>query len=242
MEAREHEGAAPLVRLRGVRKSYGEGPARVDVLRGIDLEIFRGEIAVVLGASGSGKSTLLNVVGGLDPADDGSVEVCGERLDGAGERELASFRRRRLGFVFQSYNLIGDLTVAENVEVCRHLSGDPLDAIELMEAVGLSGLERRFPGQLSGGQQQRVAIARAVAKNPELLLCDEPTGALDTTTSHDVLDLISRIRDEYGTTVAMVTHNESIAPMADRVVRVRDGFIVSDLANECPVPASDLVW
>lgn len=225
-----------------MRKSYGEGPARVDVLRGIDLEIFRGEIAVVLGASGSGKSTLLNVVGGLDPADDGSVEVCGERLDGAGERELASFRRRRLGFVFQSYNLIGDLTVAENVEVCRHLSGDPLDAIELMEAVGLSGLERRFPGQLSGGQQQRVAIARAVAKNPELLLCDEPTGALDTTTSHDVLDLISRIRDEYGTTVVMVTHNESIAPMADRVVRVRDGFIVSDLANECPVPASDLVW
>ena len=242
MEAREHEGAAPLVRLRGVRKSYGEGPARVDVLRGIDLEIFRGEIAVVLGASGSGKSTLLNVVGGLDPADDGSVEVCGERLDGAGERELASFRRRRLGFVFQSYNLIGDLTVAENVEVCRHLSGDPLDAIELMEAVGLSGLERRFPGQLSGGQQQRVAIARAVAKNPELLLCDEPTGALDTTTSHDVLDLISRIRDEYGTTVVMVTHNEGIATMADRVVRVRDGFIVSDLANECPVPASDLVW
>ena len=242
MEAREHEGAVPLVRLRGVRKSYGEGPARVDVLRGIDLEIFRGEIAVVLGASGSGKSTLLNVVGGLDPADDGSVEVCGERLDGAGERELASFRRRRLGFVFQSYNLIGDLTVAENVEVCRHLSGDPLDAIELMEAVGLSGLERRFPGQLSGGQQQRVAIARAVAKNPELLLCDEPTGALDTTTSHDVLDLISRIRDECGTTVVMVTHNEGIAPMADRVVRVRDGFIVSDLANECPVPASDLVW
>ena len=242
MEAREHEGAVPLVRLRGVRKSYGEGPARVDVLRGIDLEIFRGEIAVVLGASGSGKSTLLNVVGGLDPADDGSVEVCGERLDGAGERELASFRRRRLGFVFQSYNLIGDLTVAENVEVCRHLSGDPLEAIELMEAVGLSGLERRFPGQLSGGQQQRVAIARAVAKNPELLLCDEPTGALDTTTSHDVLDLISRIRDEYGTTVVMVTHNEGIAPMADRVVRVRDGFIVSDLANECPVPASDLVW
>ena len=242
MEAREHEGAVPLVRLRGVRKSYGEGPARVDVLRGIDLGIFRGEIAVVLGASGSGKSTLLNVVGGLDPADDGSVEVCGERLDGAGKRELASFRRRRLGFVFQSYNLIGDLTVAENVEVCRHLSGDPLDAIELMEAVGLSGLERRFPGQLSGGQQQRVAIARAVAKNPELLLCDEPTGALDTTTSHDVLDLISRIRDECGTTVVMVTHNEGIAPMADRVVRVRDGFIVSDLANECPVPASDLVW
>ena len=242
MEAREHEGAVPLVRLRGVRKSYGEGPARVDVLRGIDLGIFRGEIAVVLGASGSGKSTLLNVVGGLDPADDGSVEVCGERLDGAGERELASFRRRRLGFVFQSYNLIGDLTVAENVEVCRHLSGDPLDAIELMEAVGLSGLERRFPGQLSGGQQQRVAIARAVAKNPELLLCDEPTGALDTTTSHDVLDLISRIRDECGTTVVMVTHNEGIAPMADRVVRVRDGFIVSDLANECPVPASDLIW
>lgn len=254
MRGREAQGAgapqepsprtvpAPFIELKGVRKSYGEGSALTPVLRGVDLSIGRGEVAVVLGASGSGKSTLLNVVGGLDRADEGSVTVDGTDLAALDARGLARYRRRALGFVFQSYNLVPDLTARENVEVCRHLAEEPLDIADLLDAVGLGALGNRYPGELSGGQQQRVSIARALAKNPRLLLCDEPTGALDSRTARGILELIEGVAARMGTTVVMVTHNEALAPMGDRVIRVRDGLVECETANARRAPVAELAW
>ena len=233
---------AAFVTFEDVSKVYHSGEIEIRAVDHISFTIEKGEFCVIVGPSGAGKTTVLNMLGGMDACSGGTITVDGTRVSGFNARQLTTYRRHDIGFVFQFYNLVGNLTALENVELAAQICKDPLDAATVLNEVGLSARANNFPGQLSGGEQQRVAIARALAKNPKLLLCDEPTGALDTTTSHDVLDLISRIRDEYGTTVVMVTHNEGIAPMADRVVRVRDGFIVSDLANECPVPASDLVW
>jgi putative ABC transport system ATP-binding protein len=229
-----------FVKVQDVKKVYGAGGALTQALRGATLEVPQGEVCVILGASGSGKSTLLNIIGGLEPADAGGVSVGEWDLTDKGQRELVEYRRSMLGFVFQSYNLIGNLTVRENVAVCRYLSADPLDEGALLDACGLAQLERRYPPQLSGGQQQRVSIARALIKNPPLLLCDEPTGALDSTTAKDVLALIERVNRRWGTTVLMVTHNEDIARMAHLAARVRDGLVVSCARNGRPVTAARL--
>ena len=234
------EAEDAFVSVRDVRKAYGSGAALTQALRGATLAVSQGEICVILGTSGSGKSTLLNIIGGLEPADGGSICVDGRDLSEASARELSEYRRSTLGFVFQSYNLIGNLSVSENVAVCRYLSERPLDEAELMEACGLAELTRRYPAQLSGGQQQRVSIARALVKNPPLLLCDEPTGALDSVTARGVLELIESVNRRWGTTVLMVTHNEDIARMAHLVARVRDGRIVSCERNAQPVAAAQL--
>ena len=231
-----------FLEISGLRKSFGEGEARVEVLRGVNLSVEKGEIAVLLGSSGSGKSTLLNIVGGIDAADSGTISINGEKLESMDEKRLTQYRRRHLGYVFQLYNLIPDLTVRENVEVGAWLSGKPLDVDELLGTLGLSEHRDKMPTQLSGGQQQRTAIGRAIVKNPDLLLCDEPTGALDYNTSKEILKLIETVNQRYGTTVILVTHNMAIAGMADRVIRLRDGQITKITENEQKIPAADLEW
>ena len=231
-----------FLEISGLRKSFGEGEARVEVLRGVNLSVEKGEIAVLLGSSGSGKSTLLNIVGGIDAADSGTISINGEKLESMDEKRLTQYRRRHLGYVFQLYNLIPDLTVRENVEVGAWLSGKPLDVDELLGTLGLSEHRDKMPTQLSGGQQQRTAIGRAIVKNPDLLLCDEPTGALDYNTSKEILKLIETVNRRYGTTVIVVTHNAAIAGMADRVIRLRDGAIRSNEKNAVKIPAAELEW
>ena len=196
----------------------------------------------MLGPSGSGKSTFLNLIGGLEDADGGSVSVGGCELTALGPRELGEYRRRELGFVFQFYNLVPDLTIRENIEVTAHLSSDPLPMEDLLRSLGLWEHRDKFPRQVSGGQQQRCAIGRALVKNPGLILCDEPTGALDYKTSKEVLELMERVNREYGCTVVMVTHNAAIAGMADRVLRLRDGRLAEDQVNEAPLCAAELDW
>ena len=214
----------------------------MDVLKGLDLQIERGEICVLLGPSGSGKSTLLNIIGGIDAADAGSITIDGERLEDMNEKRLSLYRRKHLGYIFQMYNLIPNLTLRENIEVGAYLSDSPLDVDELMETLGITEHQRKLPNQLSGGQQQRTAIGRAIVKNPDILLCDEPTGALDYQTSKEILKLIETVNHKYGNTVIMVTHNDAIKDMADRVVRMRDGVIRSDHRNEHRMAAEDLEW
>lgn len=231
-----------FVSVRGLSKSYGVGASYVKVLDGIELEIERGAIAVILGASGSGKSTLLNCIGGLDTPDEGHITVGGELVTGRSQRELVEFRRRHVGFVFQFYNLIPNLTVWENIQVCEQLTRDPLDMGELLQLLGLTEHAEKFPSQLSGGQQQRCAIARALVKRPELLLCDEPTGALDSQTSADVLELLDRVNTETSATLCIVTHNASIAAMGDDVVRLQDGKIVERRRNQSRTPVRDISW
>ena len=231
-----------FLEISGLRKSFGEGEARVEVLRGVNLSVEKGEIAVLLGSSGSGKSTLLNIVGGIDAADSGTISINGEKLESMDEKRLTQYRRRHLGYVFQLYNLIPDLTVRENVEVGAWLSGKPLDVDELLGTLGLSEHRDKMPTQLSGGQQQRTAIGRAIVKNPDLLLCDEPTGALDYNTSKEILKLIETVNRRYGTTVIVVTHNAAIAGMADRVIRLRDGAIRGNERNAAKIPAAELEW
>ena len=232
----------PYVDIRKLYKSYGQGDVRVDVLNGIDVSVDRGEMCVLLGPSGSGKSTFLNLLGGLENADHGSIDVAGTDICALSGRDLIDYRRRELGFVFQFYNLLPDLTIRENVEVCAHLAQDPLDVDDLLDRLGILAQAKKFPRQVSGGQQQRCAIARALAKRPGLLLCDEPTGALAYETSLDVLGVLELVNDEFGCTMVIVTHNDAIAQMAHRVLRLREGLLVKDQVNETRVHARDLVW
>ena len=231
-----------FLELHGIKKASGEGENRVQVLKGIDLGVEKGELCVLLGPSGSGKSTLLNIIGGIDSADEGEIIVSGERMADMSEKRLTQYRRRHLGYIFQMYNLIPNLTVRENIEVGAYLSDRALDVDELLDTLGLASHQRKLPSQLSGGQQQRTAIGRAIVKNPDILLCDEPTGALDYKTSKDILKLIETVNQKYGNTVIMVTHNGAIQGMADRVVRLRDGMIRSDTRNETRIPAEALEW
>ena len=228
--------------IRGIKKSFGTGDSRVNVLKGLDLNIEKGEFCVLLGPSGSGKSTLLNIIGGIDGADEGSITIEGERLEDMTEKKLSMYRRQHLGYIFQMYNLIPNLTVRENIEVGAYLSEQPLDVDELLHTLGLYEHQRKLPNQLSGGQQQRTAIGRAIVKNPDILLCDEPTGALDYHTSKEILKLIETVNQRYGNTIIMVTHNDAIKDMADRVVKLRDGMIRKNYRNEVKIPAIDLEW
>ena len=225
-----------------LRKSYGDGEARVQVLRGITTAIDKGEICVLLGPSGSGKSTFLNLVGGLEPAESGSIVINGQELTALSDKELVEYRRRELGFVFQFYNLVGDLTVQENIEVCEYLSANPLPIEPLLKSLGLWEHRKKFPHQISGGQQQRCAIGRALVKNPGLLLCDEPTGALDYNTSKEILELMEQVNREYACTIVIVTHNDAIRHMAHRILRLRDGQLTEDSRNENILPARELEW
>ena len=231
-----------FLEIKQIKKSFGAGDSRVEVLKGIDLEIERGEFCVLLGPSGSGKSTLLNIIGGIDGADSGSITIDGERIEDMTEKKLSFYRRKHLGYIFQMYNLIPNLTVRENIEVGAYLSDKPLDVDELLHTLGIYEHQRKLPNQLSGGQQQRTAIGRAIVKNPDILLCDEPTGALDYNTSKDILRLIETVNQKYGNTIVMVTHNDAIKDMADRVVKLRDGMIRKNYTNEQKVPAMELEW
>lgn len=223
-----------------VKKSYGEGGSYIQVLKGVSLQVKQGDMCVIQGTSGSGKSTLLNCIGGLDTIESGSIKVDGTEIAGMKADELSDYRRDYLGFIFQFYNLVPNLTVRENIQVCEYLTDQPLNMDELLEILGLTEHQNKFPAQLSGGQQQRCAIARALIKNPKLLLCDEPTGALDSKTSRDILILLEKINATYGTTMLIVTHNNSIKNMVDQVVIVKDGQIRKDYYNETKVPATEL--
>lgn len=236
------KGNTPYLVVNGLKKHYGDGEARVQVLDGITTIINKGEVCVMLGPSGSGKSTFLNLIGGLEDADGGSIAVDGCDLTTLSSKDLDEYRRRELGFVFQFYNLVPDLTIRENIEVTAHLSKSPLPMEDLLRSLGLWEHRNKFPRQVSGGQQQRCAIGRALVKNPGLILCDEPTGALDYKTSKEVLELMERVNREYGCTLVIVTHNAAIAKMADRVLRLRDGRLASDEVNASPVSASELDW
>ncbi|MBI5278012.1 MAG: ABC transporter ATP-binding protein [Burkholderiales bacterium] len=232
----------PVLRGRALCKTYGSGVAAVHALRDVDIDVARGEFIVLLGASGSGKSTLLNILGGLDVPSSGEVEFRGQRLTGAGDDELTRYRREHVGFVFQFYNLIPSLTVAENVALVTDIVPDPMEVDEAVGLVGLAPRRDHFPSQLSGGEQQRVAIARAIAKRPDLLLCDEPTGALDYPTGKLVLDVIARINRELGTTAVVITHNAAIAGMADRVIRLADGRIAGVERPARRLTPAELSW
>lgn len=231
-----------MVRTRGLRKSYTTGTVETEVLHGLDLDLAAGQIGVILGPSGSGKSTLMNLVGGIARADEGEVTVDGVRLDALSDDALTDYRRREVGFVFQFYNLVPDLTAAENIEVVSNISTSPLDIDTVLGAVGLADLGDRFPRELSGGEQQRVAIARAIVKNPKIMLCDEPTGALDYETSRNILTLLQQINATYGTTILMITHNSAIAALAHRVYRLRSGTIEEQRTNATPEPAERIQW
>ena len=223
-------------------KGFGEADSRVEVLKDISFGVEKGEICVMLGPSGSGKSTLLNIVGGIESADSGSVRVGEDELEAMNEKKLSGYRRKHLGYIFQSYNLIGNLTVKENIEVGGYLTDDPLPLDDLIKKLGLWDHKDKVPNQISGGQQQRTAIGRAMIKNPDILLCDEPTGSLDYSTSKEILKLIEEVNAEYGNTVVMVTHNDAIKNMADRVIRLRDGRIGDITVNETKLKAEDLEW
>ncbi|HMS09181.1 MAG TPA: ABC transporter ATP-binding protein [Pyrinomonadaceae bacterium] len=231
-----------VFQIRGVTKVYRMGEVEVHALKGIDLELYRGELVVLLGASGSGKSTLLNIIGGLDTPTEGTVVYKDHILTSADESELTRFRREHVGFVFQFYNLIPSLTALENVELITEIAESPISAKEALEMVGLSERVNHFPAQLSGGEQQRVAIARAVAKQPDVLLCDEPTGALDVTTGKLVLKVIEKVNRELGTTTAIITHNAAIAAMADRVIHIGSGRITEIILNAEKISPDSLVW
>ena len=231
-----------FLEIKDLKKSFGSDANRVDVLKGINFSIEKGEIAVLLGPSGSGKSTLLNIIGGIDSADSGYVSIAGEKTEDMKEKDLTRYRRKHLGYIFQMYNLIPNLNVKENIEVGAYLSDDPLDIDDLLHTLGLYEHRHKLPNQLSGGQQQRTAIGRAIVKNPDLLLCDEPTGALDFYTSKEILKLIEEVNRKYGSTVVMVTHNDAIKDMADRVIRLKDGKIRKEYKNEEKISAADLDW
>ena len=232
----------PYLVVESLAKHYGDGVARVQVLDGITTTVNRGEVCVMLGPSGSGKSTFLNLIGGLEGADGGTISVGNCELTALSSKDLGEYRRRELGFVFQFYNLVPDLTIKENIEVTAHLSANPLPLEDLLRSLGLWEHRNKFPRQVSGGQQQRCAIGRALVKNPGLILCDEPTGALDYKTSKEVLELMEHVNRKYGCTLVIVTHNAAIARMADRVLRLRDGRLAKDEVNNSPVSASKLDW
>ena len=231
-----------FLEIHELRKSFGAGENRTEVLKGLDFSVEKSEICVLLGPSGSGKSTLLNIIGGIDEADGGYISIDGEKMEEMKEKALTEYRRRHLGYVFQMYNLIPNLNVKENIEVGAYLSDRPLDIDELLHTLGLYEHRHKLPNQLSGGQQQRTSIGRAIVKNPDILLCDEPTGALDYHTSKEILKLIEDVNQKYGNTVIMVTHNDAIKNMADRVVKLRDGQIRKNYVNETKIAAGDLEW
>ena len=231
-----------FLEIHELRKSFGAGENRTEVLKGLDFSVEKGEICVLLGPSGSGKSTLLNIIGGIDEADGGYISINGEKMEEMKEKALTEYRRRHLGYVFQMYNLIPNLNVKENIEVGAYLSDSPLDIDELLHTLGLYEHRHKLPNQLSGGQQQRTSIGRAIVKNPDILLCDEPTGALDYHTSKEILKLIEDVNRKYGNTVIMVTHNDAIKNMADRVVKLRDGQIRKKYVNETTIAAGELEW
>lgn len=226
--------------VKNLKKSYGENGSYIQVLKGITTGVEKGQMCVIQGTSGSGKSTLLNCIGGLDILDSGSIQVDGKEIAGLKPEALSDYRRENLGFIFQFYNLVPNLTVKENIQVCEYLTKAPLDMTELIDILGLTEHQNKFPSQLSGGQQQRCAIARALIKNPKLLLCDEPTGALDSNTSRDILVLLEEINKKYGTTMLIVTHNNSIKNMVHKVIRIKDGQISREYENETRVPAAKL--
>ena len=230
------------LQIQELRKSFGAGDNQTEVLKGISFGVEKGKICVLLGPSGSGKSTLLNIIGGIETPDSGSVSINGEAMRGMNEKQLIEYRRRHLGYVFQSYNLIPNLTVKENIETGAYLSEHPLDIDEILKTLGLWEHLNKIPNQLSGGQQQRTAIGRAVVKNPDILLCDEPTGALDYNTSKEILKLIEEVNQKFGCTVILVTHNDAIRHMADQVVRLRDGQIRSIDETAVKIPAAELEW
>jgi len=229
-----------FVEISNVKKSYGKDSSYIQVLKGVSTAVGKGQMCVIQGTSGSGKSTLLNCIGGLDTMDSGSVRVDGKEISDLKPAELSDYRRDYLGFIFQFYNLVPNLTVRENIRVCEYLTDSPLDMDELLETLGLTEHQNKFPAQLSGGQQQRCAIARALIKNPKLLLCDEPTGALDSKTSRDILILLEKINQKYGTTMLIVTHNNSIKNMVHKVIIVKDGQILKDYENKARIPAAEL--
>jgi putative ABC transport system ATP-binding protein len=235
-------GNGTVFHARGITKIYDMGEVQVQALRGVDLDLFPGELIVLLGPSGSGKSTLLNILGGLDRATSGHVSYHGKDLSAATDRELTEYRRNHVGFVFQFYNLIPSLTARENVAVVTEIARDPMKPEDALALVGLSDRLDHFPSQLSGGQQQRIAIARAIAKRPAVLLCDEPTGALDSATGILVLEAVERVNRELGTTTALITHNVDIAAMADRVVHLSDGRIASIETNAQKRSPKELHW
>lgn len=228
------------VEVKNVEKSYGENTSYVKVLKDVSTELEKGQMCVIQGTSGSGKSTLLNCIGGLDTMDSGSIKIDGQEIFGLKPNALSDYRRDKLGFIFQFYNLVPNLTVEENIEVCKYISEDPLDMEDLLDTLGLTEHRKKFPAQLSGGQQQRCAIARALIKNPKLLLCDEPTGALDSKTSRDILVLLEKINEKYGTTMLIVTHNNAIKNMVHKVLVLKDGQIKKEYMNETRVPACEL--
>ncbi len=231
-----------FLEIADLKKGFGSGDTRQEVLRGLSFSVAKGEFCVLLGPSGSGKSTLLNIIGGIDSADSGTISIRGDKLENLNEQRLTQYRRKHLGYVFQMYNLIGNLNVKENIEVGAYLSDAPLDIDELLHTLGLYEHRHKLPNQLSGGQQQRVSIGRAIVKNPDILLCDEPTGALDYNTSREILQLIENVNQKYGSTIIMVTHNEAIRNMADHVIKLRDGQIRLNEQNPNKIPAAQLEW
>ena len=231
-----------FIEVTNLKKSYTTGVVKTEVVKGIGMKLDKGEIGVILGPSGSGKSTLMNILGGIDRSDSGKVIVDGVEISNLNDDRLTDYRRRDVGFIFQFYNLVPNLTVAENIEVVSNISQSPLDTDEVLAAVEMKDKKHRFPRELSGGEQQRVSIARAIVKNPKLLLCDEPTGALDFQTSRSILQLLQEVNKKYGTTILMITHNAAIAGMANRVFKLRSGEIVEELTNEQIVPAERIEW
>ncbi len=229
-----------FIEIKGAKKQYGSGEAAVYALDGVDFSLKKGKSCVILGPSGSGKSTLLNMIGGLDSLDSGEITVDGQKITGLSKKALTAYRKKSVGFIFQFYNLIPDLTVEENVQVVSEIAEAPLDMDEILTALDIEKYRYRFPRELSGGQQQRVAIARAMVKNPKLLLCDELTGALDTKSSRSVLRFIEKLHSQYGTTTLIITHNEAIANLADTVVRIRDGKIASVTENKKKLTADEI--
>jgi putative ABC transport system ATP-binding protein len=241
-QSKERMEKIMFLEISDLKKSFGEGDSKVQVLKGIDLSVDKGEICVLLGPSGSGKSTLLNIIGGIDSPDSGYVSIDGEKMVDMTEKRLTRYRREHLGYVFQMYNLIPNLNIKENIEVGAYLSDNPLNIDDLLHTLGLYEHRHKLPNQLSGGQQQRTSIGRALVKNPDILLCDEPTGALDYSTSKEILKLIGDVNQKYGNTVIMVTHNDAIKEMADTVVKLRDGKIRKAYRNENKISAEELDW
>ena len=231
-----------LLELKHIYKNYLQDKIVIPVLKDVNISIDEGEYVAIMGPSGSGKSTLLNIIGGIDGADSGSITIDGERIEDMTEKKLSLYRRKHLGYIFQMYNLIPNLTVRENIEVGAYLSDKQLDVDELLHTLGIYEHQRKLPNQLSGGQQQRTAIGRAIVKNPDILLCDEPTVAFVYNTSKDILCLIETVNQKFGNTIVMVTHNDAIKDMADRGVKLRDGMIRKNYTNEQKVPAMELEW
>ncbi|WP_294343918.1 ABC transporter ATP-binding protein [uncultured Clostridium sp.] len=231
-----------MIKIENLEKSYGYKSSKVNVLKGINLEIDKGELVCIVGPSGSGKSTLMNIIGGIETADSGSLVVDDEDITKFNDKQLTLYRRNKIGFIFQFYNLLGQLNIKENVEATMEVSVKPLDYDEVINKVSMKEYEKKYPSELSGGQQQRASIARAVVKNPKVLLCDEPTGALDYKNSKEVLELLEEVNKKYGSTVVIITHNEAIREMCDRVLRVKDGVIVENTKNDKKISAKEIEW